>query len=89
MGTGLTLTAGNYVFFTDKDWLDKNNEQAEDRAHRIGQDEPVQIISMVTKNSIEEKMEILLKNREELFANIVEGKSSGEGLKDLIIRLLE
>jgi SNF2 family DNA or RNA helicase len=89
MGTGLTLTAGSYVLFTDKYWLKTDNEQAEDRAHRIGQDNPVQVVSFVTVGTIEEKMELLLENREELFANIVDGKGTEGGAKDLIMWLLE
>jgi len=75
MGTGLTLTAGSYVIFTDKDWNQVNNEQAEDRLHRIGQDYPVNIITMIARGSIDERVEEILKEKAELFRQVVEGEA--------------
>lgn len=90
MGTGLTMTAASYVIFIDKDWAQTNNEQAEDRAHRIGTQNNVTIISMVAKNTIDEHIEKVLKEKAMLFENIVEGKAiSADNKKALISEILD
>ncbi|HUM44606.1 MAG TPA: DEAD/DEAH box helicase, partial [Fervidobacterium sp.] len=60
MGTGLTLTAGSTVIFLDSPWNRANKEQAEDRAHRIGTKSNVTIITLVTKGTIDERIEELI-----------------------------
>ena len=75
MGTGLTMTAASYVFFIDKDWAQTNNEQAEDRAHRIGTTDSVTVISMVAKDTIDERIEKILDRKADMFENIVDGKA--------------
>lgn len=75
MGTGLTMTAASYVFFIDKDWAQTNNEQAEDRAHRIGTTDSVTVISMVAKDTIDERIENILDRKADMFENIVDGKA--------------
>lgn len=91
MGTGLTLTAGTYVIFMDKAWNQTDNEQAEDRCHRIGTSSNVTVISMVAKDSVDEVIESKLKSKENLFQQIVDGQSgySTESNKQLLLDLLE
>ncbi|MDR3229904.1 MAG: DEAD/DEAH box helicase [Synergistaceae bacterium] len=55
-GTGLNLTAADYVIHMDPWWNPAVEEQASDRAHRIGQDRPVTVYRIVTKDTIEEKI---------------------------------
>jgi SNF2 family DNA or RNA helicase len=55
-GTGLNLTAADYVIHMDPWWNPALEEQASDRAHRIGQDRPVTVYRIVAKNTIEEKI---------------------------------
>jgi superfamily II DNA or RNA helicase len=55
-GTGLNLTAADYVIHMDPWWNPAVEEQASDRAHRIGQDRPVTVYRIVAKDSIEEKI---------------------------------
>jgi SNF2 family DNA or RNA helicase len=55
-GTGLNLTAADYVIHMDPWWNPAVEEQASDRAHRIGQDRPVTVYRIVAKNTIEEKI---------------------------------
>ncbi len=55
-GTGLNLTAADYVLHMDPWWNPAVEEQASDRAHRIGQERPVTVYRIVTKGTIEEKI---------------------------------
>lgn len=89
MGTGLTLTAGTYVIFTDKAWTPADNEQAMDRCHRIGTKGTVNVITLVAKNTIDERIEEVLSEKKELFEQIVEGKNITKfDRKELLEKLL-
>ncbi|MEO0685618.1 MAG: DEAD/DEAH box helicase, partial [Cyanobacteria bacterium J06649_11] len=55
-GTGLNLTAADYVIHMDPWWNPAVEDQASDRAHRIGQQRPVTIYRLVTKDTIEDKI---------------------------------
>lgn len=55
-GTGLNLTAADYVFLLDPWWNPHAEEQAIARAHRLGQNKPVHVIRFITRDSIEEKI---------------------------------
>ena len=52
-GVGITLTAASTVIFLDRSWSPSINKQAEDRLHRIGQQEAVQVIDIVAKNTVD------------------------------------
>jgi len=51
---GITLTRSSTVIFLDRDWTPARNAQAEDRLHRIGQDEAVQVIDIVAKRTVDQ-----------------------------------
>ncbi len=55
-GTAITLTAASEVIFIERDWVPGNNQQAADRAHRIGQTSSVNCRHIVISNSIDEKI---------------------------------
>ncbi len=55
-GTGLNLTAADHVFLVDPWWNPAVEDQAADRAHRIGQNRPVMVYRMVAKDTVEEKI---------------------------------
>jgi SNF2 family DNA or RNA helicase len=55
-GTGLNLTAADHVFLLDPWWNPAAEDQAADRAHRIGQDRPVMVHRLVTKDTVEERV---------------------------------
>ncbi len=55
-GTGLNLTSANLVIHFDPWWNPAVEDQATDRAHRIGQKNLVQVIKLVCKGTIEEKL---------------------------------
>jgi SNF2 family DNA or RNA helicase len=55
-GESITLTAASTVVFLDRAWGPHRNEQAEDRAHRIGQTKPVQIVDFYAPNTVDSKV---------------------------------
>lgn len=52
-GEGITLTAASTVIFLDRDWNPSKNRQAEDRLHRIGQRDAVQVIDIVARDTVD------------------------------------
>lgn len=89
MGTGLTLNKASYVFFVDKKYWDAENKQAEDRAHRIGTEPTVNVISLVAKGTVDEGIEELLRDNRALFDRVVEGKGNTKDIKDILYRILK
>jgi SNF2 family DNA or RNA helicase len=77
-GTGLNMTAANKCIFLDKLFVPKLNEQAEDRLHRIGADksQPIQIIQMLTRHTIEHRVEVILKRKRKVFDTLVENPTA-------------
>lgn len=71
-GTGLNLTAADYVFITDPWWNPSAERQAIARAHRIGQTKNVIAIKFITKDSIEEKILKLQERKRQLAEDIIE-----------------
>ncbi len=55
-GTGLNLTAADHVFLMDPWWNPAVEDQAADRAHRIGQDRPVMVYRLVAEETVEERI---------------------------------
>jgi len=74
-GTGLNLTAADYVFILDPWWNPSIEKQAIARAHRIGQTKSVFAIKFITKDSIEEKILKLQERKSKLAEEIIEGKA--------------
>ncbi len=58
-GTGLNLTAADHVFLLDPWWNPAVEDQAADRAHRIGQDKPVMVYRLVAHDTVEERILVL------------------------------
>ncbi|HEU4903060.1 MAG TPA: SNF2-related protein, partial [Flavisolibacter sp.] len=71
-GTGLNLTAASYVYLVDPWWNPAVEEQAIDRAYRIGQHRNVQAIRLICPGTVEEKMMLLQQSKKERFANLVQ-----------------
>jgi SNF2 family DNA or RNA helicase len=72
-GLGLNLTAADYVIHMDPWWNPAVEDQASDRAHRIGQVHPVTIYRLVTKNTIEEKIVKLHQEKRQLANSLLDG----------------
>ncbi|GHT59416.1 hypothetical protein AGMMS50239_06010 [Bacteroidia bacterium] len=72
-GLGLNLTAADFVIHLDPWWNPAVEDQASDRAHRIGQQRPVTIYRLVAENTIEEKIIQLHATKRDLADTLLEG----------------
>lgn len=72
-GVGLTLTAADHVYLMDSWWNPAVEEQAADRAHRIGQENPVLISRFIAENTVEEKILELQKRKRALSDSVLTG----------------
>ena len=90
-GTGLNLTGADMVIHYDPWWNLSTENQATDRAYRIGQKNNVQVYKLITKNSIEEKIYELQQKKAELMDNMLSTKVSfiNKLSKDDIMKLFD
>ena len=70
-GTGLNLTAANHVIHFDRWWNPAVENQATDRAFRIGQKKNVVVHKFVSEKTIEEKIDAMIESKKELAANVI------------------
>ena len=77
-GTGLNLTAADHVFLLDPWWNPAAEDQAADRAHRIGQDRPVIVYRMVAKDTVEERI-FQLQGKKRALADVALGDANHAG----------
>ncbi|MEW5804047.1 MAG: DEAD/DEAH box helicase [bacterium] len=88
-GFGLNLTAADYVIHMDPWWNPAVEDQASDRAHRIGQQRPVTIYRMVTRHTIEEKIVALHRDKRDLASNLLDGSDmTGKMSADELLQLI-
>jgi len=73
-GVGLNLTAADTVIHYDPWWNPAAEDQATDRAHRIGQTKPVFVHRLITLGTIEEKMTVLKERKRALVAGILDAE---------------
>ena len=85
-GTGLNLTAASYVLHLDPWWNPAVEDQATDRAHRIGQDKPVTVLRLVARDTIEEAILRLHGEKRALISGVLEGGGDGRtvGAEELL-----
>ena len=89
-GTGLNLTAADYVIHLDPWWNPAVEDQASDRAHRMGQLRPVTIYRLVTQQTIEEKIIALHAQKRDLADSLLEGGDASAKLDTAaLLRLLK
>ncbi|MBQ3422011.1 MAG: DEAD/DEAH box helicase, partial [Romboutsia sp.] len=79
-GTGLNLTSANTVIHFDPWWNPSVEDQASDRAHRLGQKNVVEVIKLIAKGTIEEKIVQLQENKKELIDDMINGNLSDGGV---------
>jgi superfamily II DNA or RNA helicase len=81
-GTGLNLTAADFVIHLDPWWNPAVEDQASDRAHRIGQSRPVTIYRLVVADSIEERILDLHRHKRDLAADLLAGAETTARLNE-------
>lgn len=90
-GTGITLTAANYMIFLDTPWTFGVYEQAQDRIHRIGTKDKVFIYNLICENTIDERVLEIVSSKEAMSDYVVDDKisiSSMEMLRNYIENLI-
>ncbi|GEK34271.1 DEAD/DEAH box helicase [Kurthia sibirica] len=88
-GSGLNLTGADTVILYDLWWNPAVEEQAADRAHRIGQNKEVHVIKLITQGTVEEKINDLQQEKKDLIHDIIEaGPSTAAFLTDDDIRAI-
>lgn len=88
MGTGITLTAASNVIFIDEPWNRALKDQAEDRAHRIGTKGVVSVITIVCKDTIDEKIMNLVYKKGRMSDMLIDGKIDGTNRSAIVDYLL-
>jgi SNF2 family DNA or RNA helicase len=85
-GAGLNLTAADYVVHMDPWWNPAVENQASDRAHRMGQKRPVTIYRLIAKDTIEDKIVALHKHKRDLADSLLaDGDVSGKmSIRDML-----
>lgn len=88
-GVGLNLTAANHVFHFDRWWNPAVENQATDRAYRMGQTKDVQVHKFISLGTLEERIDEMLESKQQLSDDVISGSEgwitelSTEALKDL------
>lgn len=77
-GVGITLTEATVVIFNSFDWVPGNNEQAEDRAYRIGQNNDVNVYYQLFEDTISTRMWEMLRNKKDIISTIMGEKTITE-----------
>jgi SNF2 family DNA or RNA helicase len=85
-GTGINLTGADYVIHLDPWWNPAVEDQATDRAHRIGQDKPVTVYRLIARNTVEEKILAMHASKRALVAGVLAGTDAAAKLttRDLV-----
>lgn len=79
LGTGYTLTEASTVIFLDSPWTQGEKDQAEDRAHRIGAVDTVTVITLVCKNTIDERVEEIVFGKGNMSKHIIDSEGTITG----------
>ena len=88
-GQGLTLTRSSNVVFLELEWTPAKHDQAEDRCHRIGQQDAVNISYLLAAGTIDETIAALLERKRAVIGAVTDGRvSNEEGVVDALVREL-
>ncbi|MEO6326125.1 MAG: C-terminal helicase domain-containing protein, partial [Thermoanaerobaculia bacterium] len=90
-GLGVDLTAASVVIHYDRWWNQAREDQATDRVHRLGQKRGVQVLKLITKGTLEERIDELIERKTQLAGDLVPEQDphlakqfTREELKDLL-----
>lgn len=87
-GTGLTLTGADTVIHYDPWWNPAAENQATDRAYRIGQDKPVMVHKLICQGTVEERIQQMQRRKNTLADNILDGSTQSIDLNEETMRKL-
>jgi superfamily II DNA or RNA helicase len=88
-GHGLTLTRASSVAFLELDWTPAKHDQAEDRCHRIGQQDAVNAYYLLAADTIDETISTLLERKRAVIGAVTDGREDDEaGVLDALVREL-
>ena len=88
-GQGLTLTRSSNVAFLELDWTPAKHDQAEDRCHRIGQQDAVNAYYLLAAETIDESIATLLERKRAVIEAVTDGREEDEeGVVDALVREL-
>jgi superfamily II DNA or RNA helicase len=88
-GHGLTLTRASNVVFLELDWTPAKHDQAEDRCHRIGQQDAVNAYYLLAANTVDETISTLLERKRAVIGAVTDGREEDEeGVVDALVREL-
>ena len=88
-GQGLTLTRSSNVVFLELDWTPAKHDQAEDRCHRIGQQDAVNASYLLAAGTIDETIAALLERKRAVIGAVTDGRAEDEeGVLDALVREL-
>ena len=88
LGTGFTLTAAQLVIFVDEAWNRGIKDQAEDRAHRIGTRGTVRVVTILTRDTVDEGVYNLVQKKGKMADLLVDGKVDGKNVDNVLSYLL-
>lgn len=88
-GVGLTLTRAEHVYLTDPWWNPAVEEQAVDRAHRIGQTRPVFVYKLIAQNTVEEHVLNLQREKQAMIQDVLGSQAEATVSADVMRSLLE
>jgi SWI/SNF-related matrix-associated actin-dependent regulator of chromatin subfamily A-like protein 1 len=78
-GQGITLTRASNVAFLELDWTPAKHDQAEDRCHRIGQQDAVNATYLLAASTIDETIATLLEHKRAVIGAVTDGRAEGDG----------
>ena len=88
-GTGLNLTAADYVIHMDPWWNPSVEDQATDRSHRIGQERPVIVYRIIANGTVEDQILSLHEDKRDLVASVMDGTQKAAKLStDELLNLI-
>ncbi len=86
-GQGITLTQSSNVAFLELDWTPAKHDQAEDRCHRIGQQDAVNASYLLAADTVDETIATLLEHKRAVIGAVTDGREEDEGgVVDALVR---